>query len=72
MSERSHIDSSKLEKVTEEQPFVYKDVVSDEFPVEEHSLDGRKFKDEVEQGDYNSIVVAKDDGEHRVLYKKIK
>lgn len=72
MSERSHIDLSKLEKVPEGQPFVYKDVVSDEFPVEEHTLDGRKFKNEVEEGEYNSIVVAKDDDEHRVLYKKIK
>ncbi|WML37270.1 hypothetical protein [Clostridium sp. OS1-26] len=72
MSERSHIDPSKLEKVPERQPFVYKDVVSDEFPVEKHTIDGRRFKDEVEQGKYNSIVVAKDDDEHRVLYKKIK
>lgn len=67
-----YIDSSKLHKVPEEQPFVYKDVVSDEFPVEDHTSDGRKFKDEVERGDYDSVVVAKDDDEYRVVYKKIK
>lgn len=72
MSKRSHVDLDKLNKVPEGQPFVYKDVVDDNFPDEEHTEDGRRFKDEVEEGVYNSIVVAKDDDEHRVLYKKLK
>jgi len=70
MDYRSHIDESKLNKVPSGHPFEYKDVVIDNFPMEDHSEDGRIFKSEVEKGLYNNVTIKKDTGSH-ILYKKL-
>lgn len=69
MSRKSHIDLSKLEKVPIGKPFGYKDVVEDDYPVEEHTEDGKIFKSEVEDGLYDSVEIIKDNGSH-LLYEK--
>lgn len=71
MQHSSHIDINKLEKVPEGCPFEYKDIASESFPKEEHTEDGKRFKDEVENGVYENIKIEKDTGSH-LLYKKIK
>jgi len=70
MDYKSHIDEDKLNKVPSGHPFEYKDVVSDDFPMEDHSEDGRIFKFEVEKGLYNNVTIKKDTGSH-ILYKKL-
>jgi len=70
MSEKSHIDIEKLNKVPSGHPFEYRDVVDDNFPVEEHTIDGRRFKAEVENGKFQAVV-AHDDPDNRVQYKKL-
>lgn len=67
---RSHIDESKLDRVPAGQVFEYKDVVSDEFPDEERTMDGKRFKEEVERGIHESISIEKQTGSH-LLYKKL-
>ena len=69
MSKRSHVDLSKLDKVPTGKPFGYNDVVEDDFPVEEHTEDGKVFKAEVEDGLYDSVEYIRDNGSH-VLYEK--
>lgn len=70
MSQKSHVDIDKLNKVPTGHPFEYKDVVKDDFPVEEHTEDGKRFKAEVENGKFQAVV-AEDDPENRVQYKKL-
>jgi hypothetical protein len=70
MSEKSHICPDKLNKVPSGHPFEYKDVVMDNFPVEGHTEDGKRFKQEVEQGVYEDVKLEKDTGSH-LLYKKL-
>ncbi|GLC32038.1 hypothetical protein [Clostridium omnivorum] len=70
MHNRSHIDMEKLNKVPVGHPFEYKDIASEELPLEEHTEDGKRFKDEVESGVYREIVIEKDTGSH-LLYKKL-
>lgn len=70
MSQKSHVDIDKLNKVPTGHPFEYKDVVKDDFPVEEHTEDGKKFKAEVENGKFQAVV-TEDDPENRVQYKKL-
>ncbi|MDP4144885.1 MAG: hypothetical protein Q8936_10470 [Bacillota bacterium] len=68
--DRSHIDRAKLNKVPTGQPFLYKDIVQDDYPDEEHTADGKRFKEEVERGMYSSVVISQDNG-NRLLYKKL-
>lgn len=69
MGERSHIDTSKIEKVPSGHPFEYKDVVQDNYPAEEHTEDGKRFKEEVLSGTYSNVFIDKDTGSH-LLYRK--
>lgn len=68
---KSHVDKDKIDKVPTGQPFVYKDVVDEDFPDEEHTSDGKRFKAEVENGVYEGVEVVKDNDKNRVLYKKL-
>lgn len=70
MQSRSHIDMEKLNKVPVGNPFEYKDIVNEELPIEAHTEDGKRFKDEVKSGVYQNIVIEKDTGSH-LLYKKL-
>lgn len=70
MSERSHVDLSKLDKVPVGKPFSYSDVVQDDFPDEKHTEDGKVFKSEVEEGLYDSVVPIKESGSHLIYEKK--
>lgn len=70
MPSRSHIDTEKLNKVPVGHPFEYKDIVDEQFPMDAHTEDGKRFKDEVESGLYKDIVIEKDTGSH-LLYKKL-
>jgi hypothetical protein len=67
---KSHVDKSKLNSVPLGHPFEYKDVVSENYPIEAHTEDGKRFKAEVERGDYDGIIIDKDTGSH-LLYRKI-
>jgi hypothetical protein len=69
VSERSHIDPDKLEKVPAGKPFEYKDVVSDGFEEEEHTEDGRRFKAEVLNGVHPDVKIDHDNGS-RLVYRK--
>ncbi|GAA0177826.1 hypothetical protein SH2C18_09810 [Clostridium sediminicola] len=69
MQKKSHIDIDKLNRVPKGHPFEYKDVVDDDFPVDDRPRDGLFFKTEVDRGMYDSIVMKKDTG-NRVLYEK--
>jgi hypothetical protein len=68
--EESHVCPDKLSKVPEGKPFEYKDVVMDTFPLEGHTEDGKRFKDEVEAGKFDNIIIEKDTGSH-LLYRKL-
>lgn len=70
MERQSNIDLDKLEKVPAGRPFEYKDVVSDKISIEQHTEDGRRFKEEVQQGQFSNVKIEKDTGSH-LLYKKI-
>ncbi|WP_099187601.1 hypothetical protein [Tepidibacter mesophilus] len=70
MLNKSHIDLNKLNKVPSNHPFEYKDVVSDNLPTEDHGIDGRRFKSEVENGKYENVVVNKET-DNRVQYRKL-
>lgn len=70
MKEKSHIDTSKLDKVPEGHPFEYRDIVDDNLPVDEHTVDGKRFKSEVESGIYSNVKVEKDT-DNRILYRKL-
>lgn len=70
MREKSHIDLEKLSKVPSGKPFEYKDVVSDNLFLQEHTEDGKRFKEEVLEGIYNNVKIEKDTGSH-LVYKKI-
>lgn len=71
MSIKSHVDLDKINKIPSGKPFEYKDVVREDFPKEEHTEDGKRFKDEVETGVYDNIKLEKDTGSH-LLYRKLK
>lgn len=70
MNTKSHIDKEKLNKVPSGCPFEYKDVVTEAFPIESHTEDGKTFKSEVESGIYEDIRIKKDTGSH-ILYEKL-
>lgn len=70
MLRNSHIDMSKLDKVPSGHPFEYNSVVSDDFPVSEHSVGGVAFREEVDNGVYENVVVYKDKESH-IVYKKL-
>ncbi|MBC2581653.1 hypothetical protein [Clostridium sp. DJ247] len=70
MSNKSHVDLQKLDQVPLGQPFVYKDVVQDNFDDDKHTIDGRIFKEEVESGLYDSVEIDKNTG-NRMLYRKL-
>ncbi|MCM8711461.1 hypothetical protein M2651_10555 [Clostridium sp. SYSU_GA19001] len=70
MSNRSHICLNKLDKVPAGKPFEYKDIVQDDFALENHTEDGKRFKAEVEQGMYSNVKIEKDTGSH-LLYRKL-
>lgn len=70
MSRKSHVDVDKLSNVPSGHPFEYKDVVSDNFAEEYHTEDGKRFKSEVKNGDYDGIIIDKDTGSH-LLYRKV-
>lgn len=70
MLDKSHICLNKLDKVPSGKPFEYKDIVQDDFAMENHTEDGKRFKDEVEQGVYDNIQIEKDTGSH-ILYRKL-
>lgn len=67
---KSHIDMDKLERVPSGKRFEYRDIVNDEFPVEQHTVDGALFKEEVENGAYDNVTVLRDTEAH-MLYKKL-
>ena len=71
MSSKSHADLDKINKIPSGKPFEYKDVVKEDFPKEEHTEDGKRFKAEVETGAYDNIKLEKDTGSH-LLYRKLK
>lgn len=70
MTKKSYIDLAKLNKVPKDKPFEYKDVVSDKLDFDQHTEDGKRFKDEVEKGLYNNVKIEKDTGSH-LVYKKL-
>lgn len=70
MKEKSHIDLEKLYKVANGHKFEYKDVVSEEFPDNKHSDGGAAFKEEVENGVYDGVIVSDPDATH-ITYKKM-
>lgn len=67
---RSQIDEEKLNRVPSGHPFEYKDVVRDDLPEEEHTEDGKRFKNEVEHGAYNNVKIEKNNGSH-MIYRKL-
>lgn len=69
MNYKSHIDPEKLYKVANGHKFEYKDVVSEDLPDTEHADGGAAFKEEVENGVYDGVVVSDPDATH-VTYKK--
>jgi hypothetical protein len=70
MSEKSHVDVSKLNNVPNGHPFEYKDVVKESFVEENHTEDGKRFKSEVKNGEYDGVIIDKDTGSH-LLYRKL-
>lgn len=70
MVEKSHICLNKLDKIPKGKPFEYKDIVQDDFQLEDHTEDGKRFKEEVEQGLYDNVKIEKDTGSH-LLYRKL-
>lgn len=70
MDKKSHIDIDKLNKVPSGKPFEYKDIVKESFAEENHTEDGKWFKQEVESGIYGNVILEKDTGSH-LLYKKL-
>lgn len=70
MQEKSHVDINKLNKVPSGHPFEYRDVVEDDFPMEEHTVDGKRFKAEVESGLFENVKFDKD-LDTRLLYRKL-
>jgi hypothetical protein len=70
MKGKSHIDEDKLARVPEGHPFEYRDIVDDSLPVDEHTADGRRFKEEVVSGVYDNVKIEKDT-DNRILYRKL-
>jgi hypothetical protein len=70
MSQKSHVDITKLNNVPSGHPFEYKDVVSEDFAEENHTEDGKRFKAEVKDGEYDGVIIDKDTGSH-LLYRKL-
>ena len=60
----------KLNKVPSGHPFEYRAVVSEDLPVSEHSVGGIAFREEVDNGKYENVVVYKDKDSH-IVYKKL-
>lgn len=71
MPEKSHIDMGKLNRIPCGHPFEYKDVVKEDFPVEMRTVYGKKFKAEVENGEFNDVVIDNDADTDRVQYRKL-
>lgn len=69
MSERSHVDIDKLERVPEGKLFTYRDVVEDDFPEDQHTEDGKRFKAEVKSGEFDLEIVKSTDS--HLIYKKL-
>jgi hypothetical protein len=69
VTEKSHIDINKLNAIPSGRPFEYKDVVMEEFPVEKRTEDGKKFKAEVENGEFDAVII--EDDTDRVQYRKL-
>ena len=72
MNSKSHIDKNKLEKVPVGHPFEYRDIVSESLPMSEHTIDGRRFKSEVESGEYENVGIIDENPGNRILYRKLK
>ena len=72
MKDKSHIDKSKLDKVPSGHPFEYMDIVSEDLPMSEHTIDGRRFKNEVQNGEYKNVKIDDENPGNRILYRKLK
>lgn len=70
MTMKSHVDISKLNKVPSGCPFQYKDVVREDYPNSEHSMDGRRFKEEVETNVYDNVILDRETDE-ALIYRKL-
>ncbi|MDP4146348.1 MAG: hypothetical protein Q8936_18015 [Bacillota bacterium] len=70
MQYKSHIDKEKFSKLAKGQPFQYRDVVADDFPASQHTMDGVLFKKEVESGVFTGAEVADEDETH-IIYRKL-
>lgn len=69
MSQKSHIDMEKFKKVPSGHPFEYKDIVKEDYPLENRTQDGKRFKSEVEKGLYDAVI--REDDTDRVQYEKL-
>jgi hypothetical protein len=69
MEKKSHIDVNKLNHIPQGAIFGYRDVVEDQYPNEEHTEDGKRFKQEVEDGLFSQVVID-EETDSRQLYKK--
>lgn len=71
MDHRSHVDIEKINKLPKGRAFEYKDVVQDDFPIDEHAEDGKIFNSEVENGVFDNVIVSNERAHTTVKYKKI-
>lgn len=71
MIQRSHVDIDKINKLPKGRSFEYKDVVSNDFPDTEHGEDGKIFNTEVEKGVFNDVIIANEEANTTVKYKKV-
>lgn len=71
MDHRSLVDIEKINKLPKGRAFEYKDVVQDDFPIDEHAEDGKIFNSEVENGVFDNVIVSNERAHTTVKYKKI-
>jgi hypothetical protein len=71
MSQKSHVDMDKINKLPIGRAFEYKDVVENDFPVSQHTEDGKLFNSEVENGVFGNIKVSNEEAHTTVKYKKV-
>ncbi|WP_139904721.1 hypothetical protein [Clostridium thermarum] len=71
MVHRSHVDIEKINKLPKGRAFEYKDVVQDDFPIDERAEDGKIFNSEVENGVFSNVIVSNERAHTTVKYKKI-
>ena len=70
MQKRNILGMKRIEQIPKEDYFEYRDVVPDNFPINDNSYDEILVNTEIKDGVYENILIKNENADH-VIYKRI-